>query len=65
MTSWTEMSAMQFDQALAPTSKAREVVRTAGETLFPDLLPEPKRKQARPAPEPMPGEVPLFDLDPS
>lgn len=59
MTNWTEMSEMLFDATLAKDAKARAFVATAGETLFPDLLPEPKRKSA-PARELLPGEVPLF-----
>ena len=65
MTNWTKMSAMQFDATLAPTRKAREIVATAGETLFPDLLPEPKRPRRTTAPDPMPGEVPLFEIPPA
>ena len=59
MTNWTQMQAMQFDKTLAKDAKARAVVATAGETLFPDLLPEPKAKQGKPR-ELLPGEQPLF-----
>lgn len=40
MTTWTEMTAIEFDAKLAPTRKARQFVETAPETLFPRLLPE-------------------------
>jgi len=59
------MQAMQFDATLAPGRKAREIVATAGETLFPDLLPEPKAPKRTPAPGPMDGEVPLFEIPPA
>jgi len=42
MTSWTEMSPIEFDAKLAPTKRARQFVETAPETLFPRLLPEAK-----------------------
>ena len=63
MTLWTEMSAAEFDAAIVRERKAREVIRTAADTLFPRLMPEPApRKPKTAVPEPMPGEVPLFDL---
>ena len=66
MTLWTEMSAIHFDQALAPTpAKARKIVaaiKTADETLFPDLKPETTPRKTASAAQPMPGEVAMFDL---
>lgn len=59
MTSWTEMTEIEFDASLAPTSKARKVAETASETLFPRLLPEARRKTT-PEPEQLPGQESLF-----
>ena len=61
MTQWTQMRPVQFDQSLAK-GKARELVRTAGETMFPDLLPEVPRKQG-PAPAQLPGQAELFGAE--
>ena len=58
MTMWSEMRPVQFDQSLT-RGKARELVRTAGETMFPDLLPEPERRTA-PAPAQLAGQADLF-----
>jgi len=58
MTMWTEMRPVQFDQSLVK-GKAREVVATAGATMFPDLLPEPARKAVQ-APAQLPGQADLF-----
>ena len=60
MTSWTEMSPVEFDQALVK-GKARQFAQTAGETLFPRLLPEPERKTA--AIPQLPGQAALFEED--
>ena len=46
MTAWSEMSPMEFDARLAPTSKARKFVETAPGTMFPRLLPPPKLSPA-------------------
>jgi hypothetical protein len=43
---WTEMKPIEFDQAKAPTRKAREFVAQAPETLFPRLLPAAKQSPA-------------------
>lgn len=61
MTSWTEMTEAEFDRTLVRDRKARQVIATAADTLFPRLMPETAPKRT-PVPEPMPGEVPLFDL---
>ena len=61
MTRWTEMRPVQFDQSLVK-GKARELVATAGETMFPDLLPEPVRKTA-PVPAQLAGQADLFGED--
>ena len=65
-TTWTSMTPVHFDTALAPSkSRARKIVAaidSAEATLFPDLMPETAPKRTTAAPEPMPGEVPLFDL---
>lgn len=58
MTSWTEMSPVEFDQTLV-RGKARQVAQTAGQTLFPRLLPEPGHKTITP-PAQMPGQAELF-----
>jgi hypothetical protein len=59
MTTWTEMSAIEFDATLAPTSKARKFTATAPDTLFPRLLPEAKRTTTE-LPDELPGQAPLF-----
>ena len=61
MTSWSEMKAVQFDASLT-RGKARELVATAGETMFPDILPEPMRKTT-PGPAQLPGQAALFEED--
>jgi hypothetical protein len=54
----------QFDKSKVPDKATRRVIETAADTLFPDLLPEVAPKAAKTAaPEPMAGEVPLFDED--
>ena len=62
MTSWTEMTAAEFDATQAPDRKTRQFIATAGETMFPRLMPGTPKRKTTPAPDPMPGEVPLFDL---
>lgn len=59
MTSWTEMTAIEFDATLAPNRAARKIAETASETLFPRLMPEPKHKTAT-EPEQLPGQESLF-----
>lgn len=61
MTAWSDMSAVEFDPTLVRGKKARRVVETAPETLFPRLLPEPDPVPARLA-EQLPGqdEIDLF-----
>lgn len=62
MTMWSEMRPVQFDQSLVKGKRAREFVATAGETMFPDVLPDPERKPVRPA-EQLPGQAELFGED--
>ena len=60
MTSWADMSRVEFDPALL-SAKGRRFVAAAPDTLFPRLMPEPDRKPApRPAPEQLPGQDALF-----
>lgn len=59
MTSWQEMRPVQFDASLTK-GKAREFVRTAGETMFPDILPEPERKTTA-TPAQLQGQAALFE----
>jgi hypothetical protein len=59
MTAWTQMSPIEFDATLAPTTKARKFAATASETLFPRLLPEAERKTTT-EPEQLPGQESLF-----
>ena len=63
MSDWTQMRPVQFDQTLVKGRKAREVVATAAETLFPDVLPEPQRKTS-PPPAQLPGQADLFGQEP-
>lgn len=60
MTLWLDMQEQQFDRTLAKDKAAREFIATAGETLFPSLLPEaaPNRKAAQ---EATAGDLTLFD----
>ena len=60
---WTEMIEAQFDKSKVKDRRTRAFIETAGETMFPSLLPEVQPQPARSAPEPMTGEVPLFTLD--
>lgn len=61
MTSWTEMHPAQFDKSQVKDRKAREFIETAGETMFPSLMPDVQPQHAtRPDPKAMTGDVPLF-----
>lgn len=55
MRNWTEMTnPVAFDMTLV-RGKARRVAETAGETMFPDLLPSPTQCEChprQPAPDP-------------
>ena len=62
MTAWSEMSPIVFDATLAPSARARRFVQAAPGTLFPSLLPEPKRKTTQPAGQ-LDGQVSIFDLE--
>lgn len=62
MTTWTEMTPAEFDAHLTAGRKARQVIATAPGTLFPRLMPEPSPRKPAAGRDPMPGEVPLFDL---
>lgn len=62
MTSWLKMTAIEFDATVAADRKARQVVATAGQTLFPRLLPEARRKTSTTA-EQLPGQADLFGED--
>ena len=62
MTSWTEMTPAEFDASLAKSKRERQFIATAGDTMFPRLMPESAPKRSASQPGPMPGEVPLFDL---
>ena len=61
---WTQMRPVLFDSSLAPTKRARQVVQTAPQTLFPDLLPAPKPAAAAPVTDPL-GTATMFDLEES
>ena len=56
---WLQMAEIEFDVKAAPTRAARQLVATAGETLFPRLLPVPSRR-ATPAAVQLPGQDSLF-----
>ncbi len=62
MTSWTEMTPAEFDKTLARDRKARAVIASAPQTLFPRLMPEPPRKLAQPQADPC-GTPGMFSLD--
>ena len=59
---WNEMIPAQFDKSQVKDRKTREFIETAGETMFPSLLPEVQPQPSRSSAEPLTGDVTLFDL---
>ena len=56
------MQAVQFDASLVKDRKARQFVETAGETMFPDLLPEASRKASTGSPADPMGTLDMLAL---
>ena len=59
MTTWTEMTAIEFDASRLPSRKARAFAASAPDTMFPRLMPPVKAASTTPAPQ-LPGQDPLF-----
>ncbi len=56
---WTEMQQATFDKSL---KRQREIIETAPDTLFPELMPPVIRNPGASVTEPLPGDVPLFEM---
>jgi hypothetical protein len=56
---WAEMHPAEFDATLA-TAAERRLIREAPDTLFPRLMPEPRRPAAAPGTAELAGQDDLF-----